>query len=306
MTSIHKALMTAAALALAGCADTGADETASDERSGESPPATLADPKGDRSEPVAAYDTPDGEALPASADATLRAALDVLGRVAVEGTSGRQRTLAAETLARIAAGDVLLGSLETARGEDLWHMCLDTAAVDRCGDRPPGDPAWAGDSALRAALPQALDGYQWGNRLYFAFGTPEAEGLEPDALAVTLVHETNHALNRSECSYYSDILAHEEDETLAYLEEYRAFVAECVHRRGANATATRCDAWANDRLETLGYGFEPDLSRLLLPGETQTRVIAASLFADDGRFGWLAPLPTRWPEHFEACETDGR
>lgn len=304
MSSTLQALLTAAALALAGCGGTDAAESV--ESADDAPPAASDDTKGDRAERAPAYVTPDGEPLPASADETLTAALDVLRRVAVEGTSGRQRTLAAETLARIAAGDVLLGGLDTARGEDLWHMCRDTEAAERCGDRPPADPEWAGDAALRAALPQALDGYQWGNRLYFAFDTPNAEGLEPESLAVTLVHETNHALNRSECSYYADILAHEEDETLAYLEEYRAFIAECVQRRGSGATAARCDTWANGRLEALAYGFEPDLSRLLPPGETQTRVIAASLFADDGRFGWLAPVSTRWPESFEACETAAR
>jgi hypothetical protein len=306
MISPFASRVTAAALAFALAACGGADEAGpADAPDAPAPPAT-SDVKGDRGGAPRAYATPDGEPLPASAETTLTAALDVLGRTAEAGSSRRQRTLAAETLARIAAGEVLIGGLGTARGEDLWHMCLDVETPERCGETPPTDPAWAGDAALRMALPGALDGYQWGNRLYFAFDSPDAEGLEPEALAVTLVHETNHALNRSECSYYADILAHEEDETLAYLEEYRAFVAECVQRRGRGATATRCDAWANHQLDTLGYGFEPDLARLLPAGETRTLFIAESLFADDGRFGWLLPRAERWPESFEACGTDGR
>lgn len=292
------------ALALAGCG--GADEPDPADAPDAPAPAATADVKGDRAGAPSAYTTPDGEPLPASADATLTAALSVLARVAEAGTSGRQRALAGETLERIAAGDVLIGGLSTARGEDLWHMCLDVETPERCGAAPPADPAWAGDAALRKALPEALDGYQWGNRLYFAFESGDAAGLAPEALAVTLVHETNHALNRSECSYYADILAHEEDETLAFLEEYRAFVAECVQRRGRGATAARCDTWANHQLVTLDYGFEPDLSRLLPAGETQTLFIAESLFADDGRFGWLLPQAERWPESFRACETAGR
>jgi arylsulfatase len=170
---------------------------------------------------------------------------------------------------------------------DGWVACT-TPPV------PPWDPA--------AAEVDAIDGYQWGDRIYFAFAAEGSKGLAPDALAVTLVHEVNHVLNRSECSYYADVWAHKVDDTLAFLEEYRAFIAECVHRRGAGATVARCDAWANAQLTERDYGFSPDLVALLGEGATDTRPIAQALFADDGQFGWLTPRAERWPEDFAACE----
>lgn len=268
-----------------------------------SPPtgATAADPKGDRGDGAHAYRTVQDEALPADAHATLSAALDELARVRVEGSSGRQRRLAAETLARIEAGVVRVEAIERARGMDLWHMCKDLDAHAACNGEPPtGDEAanWEGDAALRAALASDLDGYMWGDRLYFRFD----DALEPSALAATLIHEVNHVLNRSECSYYADYFAHEVEPTLAFLEEYRAFVAECVFRRGSGGTASRCDGWANAQLEEREYGLSPDLSRLIAEDETGTRTIAEALFDEDGRFGWLAPSADVWPPDFAECE----
>jgi len=260
------------------------------------------DGKGDRASSPPAYHTVGDLPLSEAANATLKAALAVLTQVSTDGATTRQRGLAAETLARIAAGDVRIGALETARGVDLWHMCRDLEQPGLCPETPPDDADWTGDSALRVAIPAAIDGYQWGDRIYFAFAAEGSEGLEPDALAVTLVHEVNHALNRSECSYYADVWAHKVDDTLAFLEEYRAFIAECVHRRGAGATVARCDAWANAQLTERDYGFSPDLVALLGEGATDTRPIAQALFADDGQFGWLTPRAERWPEDFAACE----
>lgn len=259
------------------------------------------DPKGDRGDGAHAYRTVRDEALPADAHATLSAALAELARVEVEGSSGRQRRLAAETLARIEAGAVRLDAIERARGMDLWHMCKDLDAHDACRGEPPHEDeadTWDGDDALRDALANDLDGYMWGDRLYFRFD----DALEPSALAATLVHEVNHVLNRSECSYYADYFAHEVEPTLAFLEEYRAFVTECVYRRGSNGTATRCDGWANAQLEERDYGFSPDLSRLVAEDEDGTRTIAEALFDEDGRFGWLAPSADVWPADFAECE----
>ena len=271
-----------------------------------SPDAPAAGPasdgKGDRASSPPAYHTVGDRPLSASANATLKAALAVLTQVSTDGATTRQRGLAAETLARLAAGDVRIGALETARGVDLWHMCRDLEQPGLCPETPPEDADWTGDSALRVAIPAAIDGYQWGDRIYFAFAAEGSEGLEPETLAVTLVHEVNHVLNRSECSYYADVWAHKVDDTLAFLEEYRAFIAECVHRRGAGATVARCDAWANAQLTERDYGFSPDLAALLGEGATDTRPIAQALFADDGQFGWLTPRAERWPEDFAACE----
>jgi len=241
-------------------------------------------------------------ALSGSARGTLLAALASLDRTARVGTAARQKKLAAETLARIQAGDVLIGALDDARGADLWHMCKDLDDQRACPTAtPPGDPGWAGNATLFAALRRDLDGYTWGNRLYFNFGTT----LVAEALATTLVHEVDHALNRSECSYYEDYFGHVVDPTLAFLEEYRAFVAECVYKRGKGATAARCDVSANAELVAREYGFTPDLSSILDPADVArgTRPIAEGLFADDGAFGAFIPTTASWPRDFAECET---
>jgi hypothetical protein len=245
------------------------------------------------------YRTVDGEPFPAADHAQITAALDELARVAVEGTSGRQRRLAETTLARIEAGDVVLGLIPRARGVDLWHMCKDMGDRPECAGESPPTPDWAGSGPLLALITLSLDGYQWGNRLYFAFN----EETTPSVLSITLVHEVNHALNRSECSYYRDLVSHEVDPALSFVEEYRAFIAECVHRRGSGATVARCDAWANRELVDRGYDIPEDFSLVLDAGESDTSIIARSLFADDGRFGWLAAEASRWPLSFSSCAT---
>ncbi|MBS2023545.1 MAG: hypothetical protein JST92_14160 [Deltaproteobacteria bacterium] len=75
------------------------------------------------------------------------------------------------------------------------------------------------------ALKKALDGYQWDDRIYIS------EGMAPELLAETLVHETNHVLNHSEEHYRTakDILR----------EEYRAFYTERM-LRGEKMTAVKC------------------------------------------------------------------
>lgn len=266
-------------------------------------PQASSDLKGDRAvtRPLTFHPIDAAHPLAGTARATLIAALAALDRTAHEGSATRQRALAAQTLARIQTGDVLIGSLDDARGADLWHMCKDLDDQRACATAtPPSDPAWAGNATLFGALRRELDGYTWGNRLYFNFGVAFA----PDALATTLVHELDHALNRSECFYYEDYFGHVVDPTLAFLEEYRAFVAECVYKRGKGATASRCDASALSELETRDYGLTPDLSLILDPDDAArgTRPIAEGLFADDGAFGFLIPAAALWPQDFSECE----
>ena len=54
----------------------------------------------------------------------------------------------------------------------------------------------------------------WSNRIYVA------RGMDARHVAATLVHETNHVLNRSEVGYYDDL------PTSAFIHEYRAFYVE--------------------------------------------------------------------------------
>jgi len=62
-----------------------------------------------------------------------------------------------------------------------------------------------------------IDGYMWSNRIYVSRGQPLKR------LAATLVHETNHVINRSEVGYWDDL------PTSAFLHEYRAFYAEAMY-----------------------------------------------------------------------------
>ncbi len=238
--------------------------------------------------------------LSTSARALVDAAIGEIARVAEAGRTHRQKRLAAETVARLGAGDARIDTLDDARDLDLWHMCRDTSTRPGCDeDEPPPDGAFTGDAALWETLAAELDGYTWGNRLYFDL---DDEALDPEALAATLVHELNHALNRSECWYYRNYWAHEVDETLAWLEEYRAFVAECVFSRGTAATAKRCDEVATHDLEAREYGLTPDLAALVDDPALGSVAIAEALLAEDGVYGWLVPAAEVWPDDFAECE----
>lgn len=277
-------------LALGACAD---DTTP---REGELPE----DLKGDNGAPTFVAIRAD-QPFTASERSRLVAALKSLKTTSSKGSATRQKALAAQTLQRVQAGDVRIGSLASARGADLWHMCkdLDADVKSACAGLPPSDPEWAGDAALRAAVVSELDGYMWGNRLYLTLG-PETETSH---LAATLVHEVNHVLNRSECWYYSDYFAHVVEPSFAWLEEYRAFVSECVLKRGSGATAARCDSYATGELEAREYGLTPDLAFILGDASRGSLPVAESLFVDDGTYGFLAPDAARWPDDFSECQS---
>jgi hypothetical protein len=241
--------------------------------------------KGDRSEAIV---TP------------LDRALQVLEDVAANGQTEFHRALAGETVARITAGDVWIGNVSDARGDDLWHMCMDFMPT-QCGDRPM-DNHWEGSAAMRETIFAELDGYQWGNRLYFSL----EDDSDPRRLASTLVHEVNHVLNRSECSYYRDFGSHEVDPTLAFVEEFRAFFAECWLEHGAKATPASCREQSLQALEDREYDMAPDFESYM-PGELNPlEQIAEELitprFWEEGSFGYLAPTLDNWPEDFEPCD----
>jgi hypothetical protein len=69
-------------------------------------------------------------------------------------------------------------------------------------------------SPIKLTIEAELDGYMWSNRIYVS------RGQTPRRLAATLIHETNHVVNRSEVGYYDDL------PTSAFLHEYRAFYLE--------------------------------------------------------------------------------
>ncbi|HQY64998.1 MAG: hypothetical protein IPF92_30890 [Myxococcales bacterium] len=224
----------------------------------------------------------------------IQEALKVLARVAARREApALSRELARLTVDRIGAGDVLLGSIAGARGIDRWHMCKDYK-LPACKGAPP-DPAdrtWLGDASLGATLEKELAGYQWGNRVYFTID----EELAPGELAATLVHEVNHVANRSECSYYKDIDAHTVDPNRAFVEEFRAFLAECFVAE-ASPTAARCSESALATTNT--YGFRYDLA-VISPAEP-TALALAKKMTSGAELGHLTPEAGRWPQTFVGC-----
>ncbi|MFT7582625.1 MAG: hypothetical protein ACI9MR_004307 [Myxococcota bacterium] len=222
----------------------------------------------------------------ASSELILEAML-VIDAMAADTDAPLRAALALETFARIDAGDVSIGSVAGARGEDLWHMCKDLKHAACEGTERP-DVDWEGTKSLRDAVVEDLAGYQWGNRLYFTLTDVTAEEV-----ATTLVHEVNHVLNVSHCSYYANLDDHTVENDLAFVEEWRAFFSECVWRDGNAATAEGCDTAARNALIELEYGLSP-------PVELDTEVLAKALLS--GTNGQLIPTSAVWPSDFNPCE----
>jgi len=232
--------------------------------------------------------------LSAVARKKIQDALRVLARLAARRDApALSRDLARLTVERIGAGDVLLGSIAGARGIDRWHMCKDYA-LPACKGAPPDptDRTWTGDASLGAKLEAELAGYQWGNRVYFTID----EALDPSELAATLVHEVNHVANRSECHYYKNVDAHTVDANHAFVEEFRAFLAECFVADSA-PTVSRCSATALTTTNT--YGFRYDLT-VISPADPSALGLAKKM-TGGAELGHLPPEKARWPETFVGC-----
>jgi len=216
-------------------------------------------------------------------DKILRALVKI-DRVAHTADNPVRRAIATETLARIEKGDVLLGSIEAARGIDRWHMCKDENEKACDGAMPAADDrTWTGDAALEKKLETDLDGYQWGNRIYFTLSS----ATDLDILAGTLIHETNHVSNRSECSYYRIIDQHVVDPDRAYVEEFRAFFAECIYND--HGDVAKCGEYADGRVADYDFHAKHDP-----PSELADRIAKE-------KAGRLVPEKSGWPASFDAC-----
>jgi hypothetical protein len=230
----------------------------------------------------------------------LQRALQRLAQLAEHGEDALQRRLARETLQRIEAGNVLLGDVGHPLPQDLYHMCRDRR-LDACRHALAHPEGFSVSEDERRAIVAPYEGYMWGNRVYIK----TSRTLTDSDLAATLVHETNHVLNRSECHYYSDLEEQIEDDTLGYLEEYRAFVAECLYYDGRFATAERCDAYAVGQIAGRGYTFATSAAQIAAPQAAST--LALDLLRDgsaagEGRYGHMLPLKTRFAASFDACD----
>lgn len=120
--------------------------------------------------------------------------------------------LAQLTLKSIEAGYVKLDELVDLTCPDFERVRADLPDAGLV----PADYARLHDrgSPIKTAIENELDGYMWSNRIYVS------RGQTPKRLAATLIHETNHVVNRSEVGYYDDL------PTSAFIHEYRAFYLE--------------------------------------------------------------------------------
>lgn len=233
--------------------------------------------------------------VPAVVDEKLRAALEVISTTSMTATSEPRIRLAKESLARIQDGLVRIDTLEDAIPEDLYHMCRDYM-LDACLT-PLADPStFQADQATIDFLFKNLAGYMWGDRIYLTID----ESTVPAVLAATLVHESNHVLNRSECSYYTDLESQMVDDKKAFLEEYRAFATEYVFDHDdAAQDPNLANMYASKVLVDLGYGFTTTIADIA--GNDAPESVVISLLADDGKYGWFFPEKARFPASFGAC-----
>jgi hypothetical protein len=111
------------------------------------------------------------------------------------------------TLQSINTGHVHVDEFADLTCADYLHVIADLPGLGLT-------PADWGKRGVATKLEAELDGYMWGNRVYVARNLPVKR------LAATLVHETNHVINRSEVGYYDDL------PTSAFIHEYRAFYME--------------------------------------------------------------------------------
>jgi hypothetical protein len=131
---------------------------------------------------------------------------------ALDELKASDREVARYTLQSIAAGYVHIDELSDLTCADFLHVIKDLPDLhlkpsDYADLKRRGNPT-------AAAITAELDGYMWSNRIYVG------RGLEARHVAATLVHETNHVINRSEVGYYDDL------PSSAFIHEYRAFYVE--------------------------------------------------------------------------------
>ena len=179
-------------LLFAACAtDPGGDEEAADD-------------KGDRGGPTGRFTEVDPSHSSKAFRTYIGKALDVL--------AADDSELAQLTLKSIAAGYVRLDELVDLTCADFERVRADLPDAGLA----PADYEHLHDrsSTVKKAIENELDGYMWSNRIYVS------RGQTAKRLAATLIHETNHVVNRSEVGYYDDL------PTSAFIHEYRAFYLE--------------------------------------------------------------------------------
>jgi hypothetical protein len=190
---VRLVLLLSATAALSACAITSDDDSADE----------VSDGKGDRSG-GSRFDEVDATHSTKSFRDYINKALDKL--------DADDSDLARLTLWSIESGFVKIDELRDLTCADFERVRADLPDAHL----KPSDRAnlHRSNSAAAKAIENELDGYMWSNRIYVS------RGQTAQRLAATLIHETNHVLNRSEVGYYDDL------PTSAFIHEYRAFYLE--------------------------------------------------------------------------------
>ena len=164
--------------------------------------------------------------------------------------------LAYESYKTIATGRVLIDTVD-----DFTELDYQTALVFW-----EIDPATTTREEAMAIIQQDILGYMWGNRIYIVLGSSTS------TLAATLIHETNHVLNRSDENYYLPIGQQLDpaqemdilnlltvDDGAGFREEYRAFYLEEVFA-GAPLDIGSQQSMRDLKVEIRDlYGFQVDV-----------------------------------------------
>ena len=108
----------------------------------------------------------------------------------------------------------------------------------------------------------------------------------------------------AKCSYYRDLAEHVVDGDRAFLEEYRAYLAECWFVKDTSAGIESCAAYASSKLEICD--FDHDLRPILPQGsrpepEALTQLVAMSTETGAAPLGRLVPEREAWPRSFAVC-----
>lgn len=162
-------------------------------------------------------------------------------------------------IARLTAASIRAGRVQIDELVDLtcWDFERVRADVPDLHLTPADYARLTPGSALARALAGEIDGYMWSNRVYVSRGQTTRN------LAATLVHETNHVINRSEVGYWDDL------PTSAFRHEYRAFYAEAMFDPdaydGVDLTAHVIELYDLDRAALPAAVLAAPLSPRLLP-----------------------------------------
>jgi len=167
---------------------------------------------------------------------------------ALKVLSNNTHPIAQETLKSIHDGRVFIDDIRDITRSD-YHRILESLgdgitapSICRLGHSDYEDVRNARPWAV-ACITEAIDGVMWGRNVYL---TP---GQSPTDLALTLVHEVNHVLNRSHQN-------NKGDPYFEFKEEFRAHYVEALVKGEDTAARNFCRDLKRSVAEKYGYRFD--------------------------------------------------